>query len=153
MDVSLCPMPYVILPDGSIQTDSPNEAIRLSQMIRAVPARAVAPAPVMTLVQREMTIAGSPLISDSDRFVSKLKPNQKKVLETLQKRQRIGIDDMRAALGLETNMAVGGVTSSIAKIAVRESFDLPSLMLTIKEGAKRNVFYISGPKLKEVIFK
>jgi len=156
-------MGYTVLPDGSIQTDDADEAIRLSKKLRTPEkhetngAMGVAP---KSKTQTSATSQGEGGGADAEivalrAFVDDLKDNQRRALDALHTHGKLSAEDLCKELGLTGNMALGGVTSALQKNANKAKVDFSLLAVKTIEplGGKKQIWYRPGLRLKEVYAK
>jgi hypothetical protein len=135
-------MSYRVHPDGSITTDTLDEAIALSKRLRSA---GVGPSEQQhaDLAQygalpfgetAEPSPAETSSISPSHAaLLQVLNANQRRALRAIQKADRLTLDDLTLYLKQPNNHATGGIMAGITKLAQRFRVNLESLFFKTTE--------------------
>ena len=142
-------MAYTVHPDGSITTDTIDEAVALSKRLSGRQRNSSAPAAGQNATSRSEFSPELPGLKPQGwvAFQRLLNDNQKKVLHHLKTDGRLSLEEIRKALGLANNKAVTGVLSGLVKNARKANVDMDSVF--VRTEGKDGIFYSPGSSLKE----
>lgn len=169
-------MAYRVFPDGSIETDSLDEAIALSRRLRVERARDGAEGAQAVVVStsaydraaRELAVqhemarmrerhlrehlesnVARHVVGRWERFLSLLSPLAIRALHLIKDKQPISVDQLRIELKLDTNTAVTGVLAGIHKNANRVGYEPESVYVRAMSGGRDGTpLYAPGPILR-----
>ncbi len=144
-------MPYLVRPDGSIECDSPEEAIRLSRLLAGTDGAAKQP-------KKEVAGRTEHVESSNGRLLlarlakSPNGENQRKVLALLLDHDSVRMEEIGTKLGMDSGSAISGVLAGLSKNLKALKIDREDVIVKREQGRPPNVVrtYSAGPLLRQM---
>jgi hypothetical protein len=147
-------MPYTVLPDGSIQTDDPYEAARLSAMLRGMNGKpAPAPAPTSHAAPPQPPPAASNGVHSTEdakalkHYAELLSDEQREILVKVRNAGRCSFEEMLKIVGADNGNGIGGILAGMSKRSQRVGLDFNRILIRIIEGGQK--VYVAQPLLAQ----
>jgi len=158
-------MSYRVHPDGSITTDTLDEAIALSKRLRSANAGTAEQPPsdlahygALAFGETAEAVAPEPTTVPSSHvgLLQVLNLNQRRALRAIQMSDRLTLDDLTSYLKQPSNQATGGIMAGITKLAQRFRVNLESLFFktteeSVADAREQVIVYSPGTVLRRLV--